>query len=127
MQSKDLRIYNLVNQYGETQIIIPSDLEKMLKNEPLKVEEDEYSPILLTQKWIRKLGFKLVSDDGDVVYYEIGRFGLKIDECLDFYFYTKIGKDGVVLLTQIDFVHQLQNLYFALTGEELVLKNKSKP
>lgn len=26
-----------------------------------------------------------------------------------------------------DFIHEFQNLYFALTGEELELKNKSKP
>jgi len=34
---------------------------------------------------------------------------------------------GSIIKNDFQFVHQLQNLYFALTGEELELKHESKP
>ena len=34
------------------------------------------------------------------------------------------GMLGVIKPAECDYVHQLQNLYFALTGEELTIKEK---
>lgn len=73
------------------------------------LETNSIKPIPLTEEWLLKLGFK--------------RF------CKDF------SKKGVIIHTRergyvlrksvpiIKTVHQLQNLYFTLTGEELI-KNK---
>ncbi len=70
---------------------------------------NNFEPIILTKEWILKLGFKKFCND-----------------------YTKKGiilhtrKRGFIIkksVPQMNYVHQLQNLYFALTGEELIKKN----
>ena len=76
----------------------------------------EYAkPIPLTEEWLLKFGFILNNDD----YYE-SRDGILC--------YVEDGKVNMILFeigdweTEIDHVHQLQNLYFALTGEELKIE-----
>lgn len=71
------------------------------------------TPIPLTEEWLIKFGFEgniiavndlWIEHDGDVGYY------LADDHSIG------VGMD------YIKYVHQLQNLYFALTGEELTIK-----
>ncbi len=64
-----------------------------------------------------KFGFEYASDPD---YYNI------TFEILDFYFQSNTELEGFVSIQinqklVIKYVHQLQNLYFALSGEELVL------
>ena len=75
----------------------------------------EYRPIPLTEEWLLKFGFEFLK-------------GVKGSEFLDCYDYNRFqvkNNFGVFFWyhVQIKYVHQLQNLYFALTGEELKLKN----
>jgi hypothetical protein len=87
------------------------------------IEEDyDYShtePIPLTEEWLVKFGFK--------------NRGLRTTEQRPFFLFTNNGKGftyrdgyisfvGVTVEKPIMHVHTLQNLYFALTGEELTLK-----
>jgi hypothetical protein len=78
----------------------------------------EFEPIPLTEEWLLKFGFKwkgLIAK---------GRYLTLFTPCgkalvfKDNYFIFS----GVTIEIQIKYVHQLQNLYFALTGEELTLK-----
>lgn len=79
---------------------------------------DFCSPVLLTEEWLIKFGL------------EQGGY--------DFLFWTKETKNGIFTICgdseiefgirynneielQLKYVHQLQNLYFALTGEELAI------
>jgi hypothetical protein len=74
--------------------------------EPIEV----FKPILLTEEWLLKLGFWTISavvDDG--MRYVAG---FELWKCNDLWL---CNKNGVVIKS----VHQLQNLYFALTGKEL--------
>ena len=79
-------------------------------------------PIPLTNEWLLKLGF-VKHEQGYSI--ESGRQGFIMDLAQD--------TDWIILyrddigcrynsLIFLDYVHQLQNLYFALTGEELKLK-----
>jgi hypothetical protein len=74
------------------------------------------NPIPLTEEWLIKFGFKKNTDNGD----------LKGNDC----YYTHQNFKRCISLpnfiydgTKLKYVHQLQNLYFALTGEELEVKN----
>lgn len=88
----------------------------------------EPEPILLTEEWLVKFGFVKKCNSGrsdDLIYWD------RIDISLF------INYDGSINLgcelseyedcvpfneNEIKYVHQLQNLYFALTGEELTIK-----
>ena len=66
-------------------------------------------PIPLTEEWLIKFGFIKVWNN-----YRLKPLGYLIDNRL-----ITVGSN---YLRHIKYVHQLQNLYFALTGEELQLK-----
>ena len=79
----------------------------------------QYEPIPLTEEWLIKLGFEKLTDSND---------GFKNTT----YTYTKgisfiVYFDGVRLSTNFwmgnekHYVHQLQNLFYVLSGEELTL------
>lgn len=81
------------------------------------------SPIPLTEEWVIKLGFKEIIDkSGQYVllnedYYNIGleiMFGFRTDNKMLVHLNNQD-------FNQLIYVHQLQNLYFALTGEELTI------
>ena len=76
--------------------------------------KDQLSPIPLTEEWLVKLGF--VSNPYEDRY-EKGDFHIHCDK-------TKGFLDLWVTNCRLDLqhVHQLQNLYFALTGKELTIK-----
>lgn len=83
---------------------------------------DEYEPIPLTEEWLVKLGFEPLIGR---VFYSIdvpnnGPFWLEYTDDLTQLFYTIDGE--YTIGKNIQYVHQLQNLYFALTGDELILK-----
>lgn len=74
----------------------------------------DFEPIALTAEILEKNGFELHGDewqvqiDGHTECYEFNDDGI---------YYT--GGEGVQLSRTIKFVHDLQNLHFALTGTEL--------
>jgi len=122
MKANELRIGNLLNyQTAEgdilTAIIDWQDLKWLSEDE--KGFNLVHNPILLTEDWLLKFGFK---------------YSLKLD---DFMFkdqndifemqpYKKGFLNSVLwcdneILQEVKYAHQLQNLYFSLTGEELSL------
>ena len=80
-----------------------------------------YQPIPLTEEWLVKFGFE--KDENEQYY----KGGYVIDVTADkksFMFSIVINANGLfaAALGVYYHVHQLQNLYFALTGEELTIK-----
>jgi hypothetical protein len=86
----------------------------------LKQNENEMSwfidPIKLTEEWLLKLGFKYNDNIG---LYQNGGFDVDIEDDVYCHFYMNDYGDWY---KYIEYVHQLQNLYFALTGEELTVE-----
>lgn len=88
-----------------------------------------YKPIPLTEEWLVKFGFeKHFINDSELYFYRIKTLS---HGHISFYFNSKgfncdLGTTSGYHFgtTQIQHVHQLQNLYFALTGEELTLSDK---
>jgi hypothetical protein len=89
-----------------------------------------FSPIPLTEEWLIKLGFNLddvdfyerIVFDNDNIFCSLwarSEYGLIISlSTID----EEKEEDTNIKLYHIKYVHQLQNLYFALTNEELTIK-----
>ena len=72
----------------------------------------DFEPIPLTPEWLERLGF--VNERRDT--YCIGAFEIWIQGKQLFYY------ESLPNSPEIKYVHQLQNLFFALTGKELTVK-----
>ena len=104
MKASELRIGNLVYKNGiATEITADTMLDILRYTTP-------FEPIRLTEEWLLKFGFERNKDA-----------------------WTSFIKNDVIIATdkfiymsrtKLKYVHQLQNLYFALTGEELTFKSE---
>ena len=109
MKTSDLRIGNYIklmfnHEDYETLQVTLNDLVSVDKKQAV------YEPIPLTEEWLLKFGFEKVRE-----YFTIdNEFEIFVDNEK---YYLYINSDRLYLHT----LHQLQNLYFALTGEELTL------
>lgn len=132
MKRNELRIGNLVDLGNRiAKIIEISNLSCVvvdLEETQDTIEDYERTkPIPLTEEWLYKFGFKDI-DKGDHDYNTYTdpnhNYYLQIDVR------KKDGKYSILdnsfddlrdfSMVDISYVHQLQNLYFALTGEELI-------
>lgn len=128
MKAEELRIGNYIH------IDAPiSDEGKLIRVSPYHLTEllnqtISYNPVPLTEEWLVKFGFE---------YMKCGISGADMWQGMGFW--TKeLSTDNITLRgdknvsrplklrdyynCEIKYVHQLQNLYYALTGEELKLK-----
>ena len=122
MNAAELRIGNLVQdrhseECGMIDIVVLGIIDAM--------ENHSYQPIPLTEEWLKRFGF--IRQGGRKIW-------VKDKLCIDLKelpnirgefiegWYIGLKDLGNVLFhsfMKLDHVHQLQNLYFALTGEEL--------
>lgn len=126
MKNRQLMRLNLVSHKGQVKTIDCIAPGQVILLEDRTTEEsfggwvdlDEIEFIELTEEWLLKFGFRFDSIDwefpNESIFF-IGYYSSKF--CLG------SGSDGVTKENYIHYVHQLQNLYFALTGQELTIKN----
>lgn len=115
MKAEELRIGNIVydknwdcsKQLGATDIY-----EMKVKG------SDNFNEILLTPEWLERCGHKC--DIGNGWEYQIQAGALNWYFRWNTEWYSEIG--GIYIDSRVQYVHQLQNLYFALTGKELLIK-----
>lgn len=81
---------------------------------------DDFEPISLTEEWLLKFGFKNESENRQ---YCLGKKDLLINLDNGFYFSEWNGNWIIHKGIEIKYVHQLQNLYFSLMGEELEVRS----
>ena len=111
-------IYNIKNEFEKRQIIVSGITNTMIACKQIVTEHKFFEPIPLSEDWILKSGFKK-REDGDYDLFKHSEVSIIIDKDLDCW-----KCDGICFsVTNFQYVHQLQNLYFALTGEELVFSN----
>lgn len=79
---------------------------------------DKHIP--LTEEWLLKFGFEKKADYQFSNMQLVVEFWKILNKKIDVRF--KINVNESVIICEIHYVHQLQNLYFALCGEELELK-----
>lgn len=129
MKARELRIGNYIENTDSqmaSYMVVNADVIK--QNEHTMYASLE--PIPLTEEWLLKFGFKH-QNKYDL---ESNLYSKKLKSGYFFTIYSK--KQTLDFKTKfigwkvlnigfdfkIEYVHQLQNLYFALTGEELTLK-----
>jgi hypothetical protein len=109
IDANELRIGNLYNDNGVFKKASPSTIDEVW-NAP----RSWCKAIPLTEEWLLKFGFEKKYWGNDGNQHPFMQKGLVIIDLLDHTIETASG-----LVIQIKYVNQLQNLYFALTGEEL--------
>lgn len=78
--------------------------------------------IPLTEEWLIKLGFTLSNTHN--MFYDLGKLTINMPD--QFHKKGRVYFNSWAIIDHMpEFVHQLQNLYFALTGEELLINTKS--
>jgi hypothetical protein len=104
MEARELRIGNLLITSSGTIVEVTESTIRGVRLNYLDIK-----PIPLTEEWLLKFGFE---DDNAffknriTLYKQDGIFWCDLLwDCID-----------------VNYVHQLQNLYYALTGEELTIK-----
>lgn len=80
-------------------------------------------PIPLTEEWLLRLGFTMENEDSSNCNrdYRVKGMNIYIQHHFDCNDFIVVFLDNPINIS-VKTVHQLQNLYFALTGEELELK-----
>lgn len=87
---------------------------------------ERYKPIELTPQWLERLGFvkgqQLIKVDTQEYIKKVGRLKIDVTHCKQslngaFFYFINNASMG-----KIKYVHQLQNLFFALTQTEPTLK-----
>ena len=113
MKATELRIGNHINQgsYGNGKVTAYQIYQMQLKEDGGYVSEyyKKLKPIPLTEEWLVKFGFTIKGFKNGYQICTSSLGGWILDNGL-----SSIG-------IEFEYVHSLQNLYFALTGEELKL------
>ncbi len=108
MNEEELRIGNYVN-IEDT--ILRIDLQELYYNSSIM------TPIPLTEEWLLKLGFESMYSNYIV---KAGDYYNSIKQDCGKWIYSYDESDaGCYELKEIKYVHELQNLYFALNDKEL--------
>jgi hypothetical protein len=113
LKANELRTENLLMHNGEV-VVIDSIQQSFLSvkgNNYWDLMKD-FKRIKLNEKWLIKAGFNKRTPTGH--YFDMGRMSINLPD----FEYKNIRVE-----VKLKYVHQLQNLYFALKGEELTLKN----
>lgn len=129
MKSTDLRVGNLAQtafgivEYRGVSPDKPNLLFVKYSN-GIDVREhiDDIKPIPLTEEWLVKFGFENTYSELTYKEYDFKKFGVEINSDIMTVSYNYGNDVEWVNFTHIKHVHTLQNLYHALTGEELELK-----
>jgi hypothetical protein len=83
----------------------------------LKYKLNTTIPIPLTGDWLLKFGFKKPAHS-----WICDKFHLSEWDKYPLHWIVSFNKNNAVIVLKLKYVHQLQNLNFALTGEELTIK-----
>jgi hypothetical protein len=139
MKAQELRIRNLlqskdgkVHYVSNLSLDIDDEYNELIggtslgetSNEVLQEERELYwRAIPLTEEWLLKFGFAPYALQGWFQNTISEHLSIHINRSMQVCLYAGeyIDGDGA-LLESIQYVHQLQNLYFALTGEELTIE-----
>ncbi|MDV3461810.1 hypothetical protein CMV04_12400 [Elizabethkingia anophelis] len=111
MEAKELRIGNYVKVKG---LINPRQASIQDIINPSTI-----SPIEISEQWLLNFGFDNTETGWEIIYRKRFKFSVIL-----FKQFASVGMAGPFGLFEVKlkYVHQLQNLFFALTGEELKLQ-----
>jgi len=123
MKSNELRIGNQI-KYHDKIITVAGIVRNTIYYESKVLCFDgnvgdykPFEPIPLTEEWLLKFGFEEKQHDSDQCFGHVLNDFWVMNESQ-----IRVNCGGYILFDfKIEFVHQLQNLYFTITGEELAI------
>jgi hypothetical protein len=123
MSPQELRIGNIVEYLVYDELANPKSewVENVVDLDDLKAMEtsENYRPMKLNEDILLKFGYFDLNERCGLKGI-FGIIGKKVTINIETMSYCQIDYEGSIFdIIKIDYVHQLQNLYFALTGEEL--------
>lgn len=135
MEAQELRIGNWIYDFGDGEgqvLAIDCDGYVLTSANDIPEPVEALSGIPLTPEWLERAGFEEYFRNESISYHTINIKGSDI-QTMDFHLQIWTGKAPVFninndnpendgFLQEIQYVHQLQNLYFSLTGTELEIK-----
>lgn len=145
LQRKDFRIGNRIIYMG-AEIVIEGiqrdgDIDYTLNGHPYGGHNvKHYEPIPITESYLLKQGLRSQKEMNEKWYLDYAFVYSFEDElrCSDYFIATDLedvykfciatfddGMQSYESLRRLKYVHELQNLFFALTGKELELKNET--
>jgi|SRR3990167_8871242 len=116
MNASELRIGNAIHYNGSApeEYFLVTDLSTLAEHEINDITAASCEPIALTEEWIGRFGFELGAGiNKDIWSLPVWDFATQ---------QTALGFIHLRSQRPVQFVHQLQNLYFAFTGEELEIE-----
>lgn len=136
MIKNEIRVGNVVKYYAKEEPIIILDISTGKKKKwfdgYVRCRNDSKIAIVclkgipLSKEWFKKLGFIEYENEYDTTYEIEIKDGYKLESVKSLTFLLRevnnvTGDQLFFLPHNIDYVHQLQNLYFSLSGKELTL------
>jgi len=117
MKAKHYRVGNFI-KFGELRHrVTHHDIRNLYESELInKVPSSSYSDIPLTEDWLLKIGFEKINHIHGYSFYSLSKS--KKNKCHIDIYDTKTKCMGYSV-NHCEYVHQLQNLFFAITGTEL--------
>lgn len=135
IKPNELRVGNLLIHKGNTVVVdgIDNEIDThfgtwliWVKDVGLSYPIADFQPIPLDSGWMKRFGFVTMDYELDLIdwarhdterLFSVSQNGMPVEDQPFLYEYENgYGEDIAV---EVKYVHQLQNLYFALTGEEL--------
>jgi hypothetical protein len=117
MHPKDLRLGNYIQDYAGNVV----QAEALQQREDIKINEGiaaaSYEPIQLNAEWLIKFGFQPTGTSWLLSTDNYKDFDVQLLE--ESYF---LNSDGLPFSNGFSYVHQLQNLYYAITNQELIIR-----
>lgn len=132
MNFKELRPGNYLHAYNHVYNTFGQEREKYLaivtmvsessisfSHEGPRLNHTTTEPIPLTEEWLIRLGFEKAEDEK--FWHPKFKYPVKCDLNNQWEAWMDLG-DRWLTLTQIDYVHEVQNLVYEIAGEELTIK-----
>lgn len=116
MEARELRLGNYIqDEYGNVEVA-----EALNSYGGVEINEEfatgSFEPIPLNAEWLLKFGFQ---PSGTSWLIDMENIVFDIQSIEEKYY---LNSEGLPFSKGFRYVHQLQNIYFALTGEELSIK-----
>ncbi|HHT04032.1 MAG TPA: hypothetical protein GX005_06925 [Bacteroidales bacterium] len=107
-----------INGAIETSVTLEHSVKSMVEYQTYSQFIEYIKPIPLTEQWLLDFGFKVKRE-----FYDKGKLSILLANLKDYHSNGRVYYNSwAIMESQPKYVHQLQNLYFALTQEELILK-----
>jgi hypothetical protein len=113
MKATELRIGNVVKR---NEVVVTCDFMSAANCYSIP---EQYEPIPLTEEWLLKFNPSACPNAAYLFESEIG--GVWIEKFIDDKYYLTDDEANMLSFIEIKYVHQLQNIYHSLTGEELAI------